>query len=110
MIEVDTSSPDSTPNRNRLKDNYPTTITKSITATKTSTQIALSTQQGKQRQLLQQISKTSHLAMETATREKGTALDQQITFVALDTTTQEVITKRPTGQQTQLELKLQIVG
>ena len=48
--------------------------------------------------------------METATREKGTALDQQITFVALDTTTQEVITKRPTGQQTQLELKLQIVG
>ena len=53
---------------------------------------------------------TSHLAMETATREKGTALDQQITSIALDTTTQEVITKRPTGQQTQLELKLQIVG
>ena len=48
--------------------------------------------------------------METATREKGTALDQQITSVASDTTTQEVITNSSTGQQASLELKLQIVG
>ena len=52
---------------------------------------------------------TSYFAMETATKEKGIvgAFDQQITSIAPDTTTQEVITNRPTGQQAPLEL---IVG